>query len=470
MESRACSMYTQIFRLLKDMIDWYMAGDYKSLRLSFNENLPRRFEMQMQEIRNLSTGVGRAAQVRHFADAQKTRLYAESLDEGQRYLLKYQERSTDVLEDLRLRSSHLLTSQSQVESQLANDLPQIQEQLRTLHQMFSRCLTGEYAAALLRSQASKAQETNALCLDDTDTLMLEYTSRATVDEHTALSRSLNLQHEEAAPPAPRVGSCGPIYNKEDFLTWCSPLEQYTRPEGIRHFSVEPSPLFAGSDAASAFDLWALSTKSSVLHMCEDTPGPESSLQRIAGQYTEVACSSHVPIISYFCWLSAQKPPAGRTRETIELTALLYSLILQLAKLLPDELLHTSQIPTQSNLDVLDGTLSTWATAIDIFDQLLTLFAEPLLLVVIDGLDWLEDTKYHSTDDALRSFLETLLRHTRVEDGPVVKVLLTTSGRCNALLRLLARDVTVYTPSSRSRRGMVPISLEPTTLQANDYRV
>lgn len=175
------------------------------------------------------------------------------------------------------------------------------------------------------------------------------------------------------------------------------------------------------------------------------------LQLSAYSYASLARHAKVPVVSYFCQLSHDEPPPQRTRESIELSALICALIRQLVRLLPTESNTSSALLQRSGLLAMDGTLRTWDEALSALQQLVIAVRLPLLLLVIDGIDLLEDEVESSTTRQLQSFVSCLQRltsDTSAADGNgIVKVLLTTSGLSATLSESLNEDDVLYCDSS-----------------------
>jgi hypothetical protein len=189
---------------------------------------------------------------------------------------------------------------------------------------------------------------------------------------------------------------------------------------------------------------------------------QSSLTRSAASYTRLALNAGLPVISYFCELSHEEPPPNRTRESVELSALLCSLIRQVVNLLPSG----ADCPEVAAIDrnrftALDGTLRTWNEGISLFADLVQCVRLPLLLFVIDDLNVLEDESERSTEEHIERLVDTLtalMRPPSFEEDRIVKMLLTTSGGSEVLFRKVHDDDIVVCDdappgrSGRSRRG------------------
>ena len=172
------------------------------------------------------------------------------------------------------------------------------------------------------------------------------------------------------------------------------------------------------------------------------PEQANLLRLSAAQYISLARQHGIPVISYFCGLSAEAPPPGRTRESVELSSLLYSLIRQAVDLFPAEFTATSLDLTEERFATLDGTLRTWRQAINLFTDLVNCLQLPLLLFVLDGLNLLEDDFERSTSAKVGELVRELVG---LVDGPggggrkglgIVKALFTSAGSSTELCREL----------------------------------
>jgi hypothetical protein len=156
-------------------------------------------------------------------------------------------------------------------------------------------------------------------------------------------------------------------------------------------------------------------------------------------YMSLAQAAGVPVVSYFCELSADEPPATRTRESIELSALIYALIRQLVNLLPVGDPETAAAFDAARFSALDGTLRTWKEALSVFENLVEAVRLPLMLFVIHGLNVVEDESEHSTAEALVALVQCFARVSgpaSTHGSRICKVLFTTSGLSETLSYLL----------------------------------
>lgn len=145
------------------------------------------------------------------------------------------------------------------------------------------------------------------------------------------------------------------------------------------------------------------------------------------------------MVSYFCELSHDEPAASRTRESMELSALMYAMIRQLVNFLPVRDADMAVPFNAARFSALDGTLRTWKEALSIFEDLVIGARLPLMLFVIHGLNVVEDDFEHSTVDALEEFVHCLAGISgpiSTSEGRICKVLFATSGLSETLSGLL----------------------------------
>lgn len=213
---------------------------------------------------------------------------------------------------------------------------------------------------------------------------------------------------------------------------------------------------AESSVATSLEKWVTDPRSQALAI-GGTPSTAfpSPVALISACYTSFARRARLPIISHFCALPTEDTP-GQTPHQKGLIALTYSLIRQLIDCLP------TMVDSDSSLDLsverfrnVDGTFSSWATALSLVGTLLN-FAPPLLVCIIDGLDKIHDP---STDAEIRQLIRVLLTHTRYKPqpktsgsaGPVClfKVLFTVVGRPSALVETMSENQLSLSESTQS---------------------
>ncbi|KAJ5966227.1 hypothetical protein N7481_012941 [Penicillium waksmanii] len=205
-------------------------------------------------------------------------------------------------------------------------------------------------------------------------------------------------------------------------------------------------VIAEGSVVTSLQKWATSPRSQALAVggSQSTTYP-SPVALISACYASFARHASLPVVAHFCTLP-QDEAQGMTPHQQGLISLTYSLIRQLIDTLPtvvdsDALLDLSA----ERFRLLDGTLSSWKAALSLVDTLLH-FLPPLLVLVIDGIDRIDDP---STDTAVRELIRVLLTHTRHQpqsldsDSPaqpfLFKVLFTVTGRPSALVETMSEN-------------------------------
>ncbi|KAF3045327.1 hypothetical protein E8E11_003619 [Didymella keratinophila] len=145
-----------------------------------------------------------------------------------------------------------------------------------------------------------------------------------------------------------------------------------------------------------------------------------------------AWDSELPIISHFCATPYHGDlPDGRTLAEVGLIGLVYSLILQLLQFnVEGDKFRT----TKKLLESLDGSETSWVSALAMFKDLLQTTPQ-VTRCVIDGLNELSFSEGAEWSSA---FLEALLEHQRISTEGF-KILLTTRGGSRVLPDHIAED-------------------------------
>lgn len=217
---------------------------------------------------------------------------------------------------------------------------------------------------------------------------------------------------------------------EDYFTW-----EHVNP----HLDGSTARSLADATFVEGLDDFTAATESQLLyaHGQYHIQGADV-LRQWALAYKSLAQAAGVPVISYFCELSHDEPLASRTRESVELSALIYALIRQLVNFLPVGNADMAALGA-GRFSALDGTHRTWKEALRVLEDLVAGARLPLMLFVIHGLNVVEDDFEHSTDDALEELVHYLARISgsrSTGEGRICKVLFTTSGLSETLSSLL----------------------------------
>ncbi|KAL8816759.1 MAG: hypothetical protein Q9223_004287 [Gallowayella weberi] len=145
---------------------------------------------------------------------------------------------------------------------------------------------------------------------------------------------------------------------------------------------------------------------------------------------------------------------GTTLEQGAILALAYSLIRQLINYIP--IMGSASLRlSEARFSSLAEPSTSWRQVLDLLQDLLRVHL-PLMVIVIDGLQILDD---HSTEEQLREFIDVVkpLTEQNVENREVVfKVLFTTSGNSVAILSTLSdREIVLATQTANklARKGL-----------------
>ncbi|KAJ6007443.1 hypothetical protein N7540_011419 [Penicillium herquei] len=149
----------------------------------------------------------------------------------------------------------------------------------------------------------------------------------------------------------------------------------------------------------------------------------SNLSLAALRLCAICNSTEMPSISVFCKKSNkfQKSRSASAQKEASLVVLLYSIISQLACLIPPEFEAVKELD-EWHFNQLDGTLESAKLALDLIEAMVSLQL-PSIIWIIDGLQLAEDRK-------TRSYLKSLVTILRSHQGG--KVCFTTNGSSRAL--------------------------------------
>lgn len=167
--------------------------------------------------------------------------------------------------------------------------------------------------------------------------------------------------------------------------------------------------------------WLASPRSDILWVVgSNSPfGNEATLA--ASHILDIATSARLPCVSFSCTPNTTVPHSlggGQTRCMTLLVALLYSLIHQLLCFVPETFEDTCDL--EKSIQIMKGGEGSVQTSLGIIEALLR-HRTPLLLIVLNGLELLEDD---STAPYLRNLISII--HSRQADSRL-KVLLGSQG-------------------------------------------
>ncbi|USP80149.1 uncharacterized protein yc1106_07423 [Curvularia clavata] len=446
MKSYMWRIYSQIFAFLGEVIRWYTKRSAQRLLSSFNEHLLEFFDDQVEEIKKLAKLVHDEADFRAQADAQINRLYLEEMDgKMDRFMKELRERDAahrDVSAQ-RYERFHEALEKRRRDELWNEDI--LQNVLMDTWNKMRRQDTGTAISEILEADARK----QLAWRDDS-----EQVQRAQNDEVSGSSQIIEtrtiMQRSIEDSPVSQV-------TRDALLLSSSDLEDYfDRAKLAIPGALETNSMLADPNVADQIRSWVMATNSQILYTCGTDPFEESSQSLGAvGQYMTVIRQAGLPVCSYSCSLSTEPPPKGRTRETIELVALVYSLIRQSIELLPPAIESDNQTIQDFQWDKLDGTLRTFPLAFEILDALLRATRHAVVFIIIDAIDLLDDPSHRSTDRWLSGVLQLFKNLLTSVKSTTFKIWLNSSGRSPILLESLEPHQIAFSGSSgRSSRRVL----------------
>lgn len=429
-------MYSQIFAFLTEVVKWYTKRSIQRLYDSLNENLTDFFDDQVEEIRKTARLIHDDAELRTQVDIQVSRLYIEEMNSKMdRLYLKLTEND---------KRRHL------------------QEQERM--EMFARVI-GEKRQVVFADHTQLKNIMASFCetirLQETGSAMAEIlendVGRQRIRSPSLPSSPVRAMHE--SPKQLRlldhsVGEdTGSSMSRDQLLEYSADLEDFfDRDKVVLPANHEETGYYVDSGVSPHLQSWITTTESALLYTASMEAEYEPNvLTHAAAQYCQLAREAGLPLCSFSCSLSDAEPPNGRTRETIELVALVYSLIRQLIEILPVDRINRSPSLQDSSFKCLEGTLHTFDEALDILEALLTSTGQPIVVIVINGIELLDDISHESTAYYLEKLINLLKKY--VEDEAVkciLKIWFVSGGISQALLENLATDQIVLCEQSLGR--------------------
>jgi hypothetical protein len=442
MKCYAWRLYSQIFSFLGDVIRWYTKRSFQRLVSSFNEHLPEFFDEEVGKIRKLATLMHQEAEFRSHANAQISKIYLEGIDEKtDNFMLELREmdqRSRNATEE---RYEQFREMMDEVRRKELRKEHILKNALQEIISKIGRIETGSAMAEILEDQAACESTDLPLLLE-----MSHENSEFAQDRQSPKHANFNVKVAERNLKEK---------TRDDVLSFSSNMETFFNREQVQCNYDYPASFLADTDTITRLRRWATGTGSEALYIAGTDGALEDSLaSSAAAQYAALAREACLPVCSYFCRLANDDPPKGRTRETMELTALTYSLIRQLIELLP------AKIASDTNLDerrfqALEGTFDSFPQALELLDHLITSTGHTIIIFVIDGIDQLDDPTFRSAEKWLKKLVALLVRRSRQDNNGVVKTLFTSSGTSSPLFELMNSNeiLLVDSPQLRSGRAM-----------------
>lgn len=442
MKSYMWRIYSQIFAFLGEVIRWYTKRSVQRVISSFNDHILEFFDDQVEEIQKLAKLVHDEADFRAQADAQINRLYLEEMDgKVDRFMRELRERDAAQRNVSIQRYERFHEALEEKRRDELWDRETLQNVLMDTWNMMKKHDTGSAMSQILESDARRR-----LAWPNGS----ESIQRAPNDEVFGSSQAI----ETRAIMSTGAGSSpASAVTRDVLLLSSSDLEDYfDRAKLVIPGDSESNAMLADPDVADQIRSWVVATDSQILYTCGTDPFGESPQSSgAAGQYTTAIRQAGLPMCSYSCSLTSEDPPKGRTRETMELVALVYSLIRQSIELLPSVVESDSAVIQDFRWDRMDGTLRTFPLALEVLEALLRSTRHAIIFIVIDAIDLLDDPSHRSTDRWLSSVLQLFTELLTSVKSTTFKIWFN-SGGCSPILCGFLQPHQIAISSSSGRRS------------------
>lgn len=396
MKQKIGDLYSLVFLLLSDVMDWFMKKRRNRFLDSFNENLYKKFEDRIKSINETSATIRNLAAQSSYAEGRATRLYLEELGQDLRAGLEGQARQRAEME------YHASTIARQIEQSRMERLELRKEAGVQFTHLVAELQKLVYGRALAYIQ----HERPILLASDLPVL-----NSLTVDSAYGISNTPSME-----------------WIAEDIAINSVHLEDYFHRDRVRlpYDSLGPVPALQQDLFQRLID-WTTETNESSKVLWLDGPPTdaddlENSLTMLASYFVNIAASSGVPTLSCLCELrrGERLRPSNTTLEVQALLCLAYSLVRQMIEILPPKF-ETYIDLSVTRFAKLDGTESSWADVISVLRDLVALMPDKLCCV-IDGLHWIDTAM---SERLLRDLLKELR-------NDKFKLLITTTGRSATL--------------------------------------
>lgn len=393
-------LYAHIFIFFSSYMDWMMRKRAKRLLDSFNENLSRKFELDIKKIHERSTAIRNLVAQSSRAEIRATRLHVEEFTRDFRVGQQGSARHHAEMEYFAARIEQELIMSRKERRELKEEGRQVKELTSRLTHMLQ-----ERATTWIRDQHLRA--------------VPKLRGRS-----TSPFAPLNLMYEEPTSTTYQ-------WTVEDVSLNSAHLEDYFHRDRVRLPHDRFSPHSFPIRVLQRLSDWTAGTAPSIFWI--DGPPLEAddldnSVTLLAATFINMAAQSSLPILSYFCQLRrGEQTRESETRESQATISLLYALVRQMIELLLP-VFETDVDLSQQRFSRLDGSSNSWPEALKLFAELVGLMPDKVFCV-IDGMHWLDDRR----NEGLLADLVRTLRESRF------RVLITTSGRSPCLRQAVADE-------------------------------
>ena len=402
-------LYAHIFLFISGTMDWMMEKRLKRMLDSFNENFARRFGDEIANIMQKTKRIRYLAEQISRAEVRSIRETVEGLGRDIRLGLRGDARD-------RAESAFL-------EEMIRKELLQARKERERI-KLEQQQLAFALKRMLQAGAASSIQERHLQLqlLDVSEGRDVIQTSVGTL---------------ETVDPAYSISSDGSKvqWTSEEVALNSRCLEDYFRRDRLQLSRYPSRAVMVSEETIMALSELTKSPSPAVLWLegsyteADDLENPVTAL---GWKFVDILALSRLPVMSYFCELQRNEQLApGNSPETQAMLRMVYALLRQMVELLLPRF-DTSIDLSAGRFLRLSGTVDSWADALSVFRDLLTLIPESTFCV-IDGLDWLDD---RSTDMYLTEFLATM------RNSSNLKVMFTTTGRSACLHEQVSTTETI----------------------------
>ncbi|KAF2136426.1 uncharacterized protein K452DRAFT_362533 [Aplosporella prunicola CBS 121167] len=433
-------LYCQIFTFLIKAMEWYTDKWYKRAQRSLNENLYSQYQTILQEIRRLAEMIHKRTVNRKLADLAAAEVTTQ---EELKFLISLQQhdRNNNMMRQEGYFERLSVAIRNEFKDLIQEKRDVVQENI--MHGLELKSKTAMYIAG---ATITKHLENGVTAWSSLPTSPIPI-----CDEPT------DFNDNEALKNSPHLA-----YTKQEVMLHAASLADYFDDTKVSPFfpSDEAPAFLADPNIVYRLRSHTVSSTSVILHICGVPElAEETQSARIASRYATATRKVGIAVVSYFCTLSRDEVPTGRTAETIELVSLMYALIRQLVELLPEKEAGERRFGDGFGVERfarLDGTLLTWNDALQLLEDLLEVNDEPLLYFVISDLNVLDDVSRHSTTNALRDLILLLQKQAQMErmDRRTIKLLFMTAGESAALNEVFDSADAIRTASSGLAKSLL----------------
>lgn len=396
-----------------DSVSWILDSKFDSthlwtgkIRSSFNEGLYDQLKDYVAAIKAHASNIQRDAQARGLVENREARLIAEQTA---------------------LQSHKIYNRLDQMHQQIAQCMEGMEQQRNNNAELQSMRLTlGQILAGGLADKAIQQllHERNHY---ERRAIEMDYRIR---DSSSSASPS-RIASQDTDVQGPRSQQ----YSRDDLIEASKHLDDFVVGLDERDLARKKAPSRASNLVANRIQRWGKSGSAERLWLFGPSQsGVPSAIVGAAVSILRTALLLQLPVIAHACD-RGRKATDRMSKEEVGIIGLVYSLIRQVIALSPENGLAGIDL-SRKRFDLLDGSVDSWYDALDLLSDLL-IYAPPLLLCLIDGLNRLEGS---SATDMCEELLDRLddCMDSGQNNGKIVKFIFTSSGNCKALRKRLGR--------------------------------